>query len=785
MKKEREGGFAIVTAISFMVVVGVLVSTALLLGLANRTRSADTVNTTRAQLAAESGIDYAMQYVYTNPLVNGFGAEQRTLYSYANVLDKTDISKSTSPSKKLLDSSIPANAKNELLFESTVGDDSFSTRVKRTDRITETPPKIVLDFVSSGYTKRPDGTQLAKRIINQTVYLSPNTAPFDFAMLSRNVNCSFCHTKIESMVSAFSGNAANTKRVRVGTIYELDIRFNDTGFDSTDTLIGGTLYSGNKFIKSGTTTDLTKADVDAAANKDFLTYTLDPSAPTGPDPTSLIQSSTLVAPNVQTCSNPDECKPRNNFYAQYLKGKNIDGPLPNSFPLPIVDKDGDRVIDDDEWKDEINYFYKAAGNAYGELSGSKILFRPMTWTQNPFPGNIDTNTTEDFNIVPTGILGPALPFNLQGDPEGIKGSLVIRGDFKINGSIFVDGDVIISGRVSGKGRIVTRGNIYVAGDLVYSCDTTGVPRDCTASEYKNPEALPSVLGLLAGGNLLIGDYLTQGGQGRASLISATSSLMSWSAFNFTMAQVANFNKFEKLFVDDTIKNPSARGRFYALNYSDIATKTNILYYNGSGENANSSSNTTAIPSTLLNGASGTSATSKGVIYWLNPTANWVLPSFVKQEWINNIEVSVPPRRLVKFPIKLNQDWADCAVLAAGTCEYIPLRVDSTLYSANASFALVRGSTNNDASGAYSESSTRRGARSLTDGRMILNGSLISSDMGVLAAGSGGKKQKFTKGEREAGLTVNYDPRAKNYLNRPGSGALQYPVRSFYSLKKDE
>jgi Tfp pilus assembly protein PilX len=78
----------------------------------------------------------------------------------------------------------------------------------------------------------------------------------------------------------------------------------------------------------------------------------------------------------------------------------------------------------------------------------------------------------------------------------------------INGTIHVNGDVVIRGQVKGRGRIVARGNIYVVGDLVYGCGNHAcriTETEPTLSSYRNWQNLP-MLGLLAGGNVIVGDY---------------------------------------------------------------------------------------------------------------------------------------------------------------------------------------------------------------------------------------------------------------------------------------
>jgi hypothetical protein len=88
--------------------------------------------------------------------------------------------------------------------------------------------------------------------------------------------------------------------------------------------------------------------------------------------------------------------------------------------------------------------------------------------------------------------------NLIIDGGRIQGS---QNPVMITGTIAVNGDVIIRGRIKGAGRIVARGNIYVVGDLVYDCGN----RSCKTDEYANPADLPR-LAMLAGGNMVIGDY---------------------------------------------------------------------------------------------------------------------------------------------------------------------------------------------------------------------------------------------------------------------------------------
>jgi hypothetical protein len=91
---------------------------------------------------------------------------------------------------------------------------------------------------------------------------------------------------------------------------------------------------------------------------------------------------------------------------------------------------------------------------------------------------------------------------------GRIGDVGLNRAITINGTIHINGDVVIRGQIKGRGRIVARGNIYVVGDLVYGCGDHAcriTDSDTTLPSYRKWQNLP-LLGLLAGGNVIVGDY---------------------------------------------------------------------------------------------------------------------------------------------------------------------------------------------------------------------------------------------------------------------------------------
>jgi hypothetical protein len=84
------------------------------------------------------------------------------------------------------------------------------------------------------------------------------------------------------------------------------------------------------------------------------------------------------------------------------------------------------------------------------------------------------------------------------------GTLTSGKPLVISGTLMVNGDLVIRGKIRGIGRIVARGNIYIIGDLVYACDTAGTV--CSTSDYATAGSNLGKLALLAGGNIIVGDY---------------------------------------------------------------------------------------------------------------------------------------------------------------------------------------------------------------------------------------------------------------------------------------
>ena len=737
MRLSRENGFAIVTAISFMAIIGVLVSVALLLGLRNRVLSADTLLTTQAQVTAEAGIDEVVRQVYLDVL-RPVERDNQTLLNYRTLLNNYTFSQNLATG-----SGTTLGNGASVTFSNTVGTGghTYRTTVTRTDNLT--PQATRLTMVSSGMVKDGAGNERSERIVQQEIYLSPPTTSFDFALLSNNVTCTFCHTRIESMQAAYTGNPLNTKRVKVATLEQLEIRFADSGPDSTDAFVGGTVYTRGRFIDAAQVA-ITKSRIDVASVKDFQTFSMNTNSTEG-----TLNGSAMIPTTPQDCTVDGQCTPLNNFYANYPKGRDaLDGALPSTFPPPIKDTDGNRIVSNTEWADEVARRSLKEGS-YGSLSGSNIKIVPMSYTTAGLP-------ITPSNKIPSN----ATTLQLTGDSDGINGNLIINGDINIDKTVYVQGDVVISGKITGKGKIIARGNIYVSGDIEYKCGVVV----CNTNDYKDPDTLAAQLGLVANGNVIVGDHLSPEGASQLNLRDSTS-LKPGDSLNFTLKNLLNFNRAE---YDKAVKDVTYVPRFYRFRDFGGKTDTQIRYYTGMGEYAGGWGETA-----LVDNPPGNNILTRSVTLSLSPSAGWSTESDIKKQWIDNVEVN---------PVTNLPRVRPLATFPVATTEVKPLQLDTTIYSSNASFALVRGSTNRDASGAYSESATRRGAGSAVEGRVTINGALVSADIGMLTAGSGGKKQKLTLGQREAGLRIHFDPRSTSLLDFENTNPV-YLDRSFYKLVK--
>jgi Tfp pilus assembly protein PilX len=495
---------------------------------------------------------------------------------------------------------------------------------------------VTIQQVSVTRTDTADGVTLAVNsvgnaasrqvTVDATIRVEGRLFPgFNYGLLANNVNCIMCHARFDNVSRYYNKDTSmygKFDRVKIAALQNLMIR---TG--SADSVIAGTLYTPGGYTDNKGT-PLTAAEIQSAT-LDAYNFDSDPNSPTAG---KIIQdgSGNMTVEDLVPASG-DPLPPLENLYLGYPTDPEgqVDGELPTSFPAPVTDSNGNRLVDLAEWSAK-------ASTATGNLSGGVLYGVPAgsNFTGSALPGSgtmssVDQNYTGNLILVGT-----------SGDP------------LVINGTVAVDGDVVITGTVKGTGTILASGNIYVVGDTTYADCTSGGDRTYGVA----CDGTKNTLALTAGENILIGDYLTPKGGNNNDVNSLDSGGPpgSKAPASFTQSELTLFNKAEYAKAQ---ADPSYVPRYYQLRDGDP-----VYLFTGSGEHGDKydSKFTAFSPNpgdavvSLSPQASGAGATP------------WISEQTLKQLWIN-----------------------DNNARASGT----PFQIDGLLYSSNAVFALTRKDTN--------------------------------------------------------------------------------------------
>jgi hypothetical protein len=610
----------------------------------------------------------------------------------------------------------------------------------------------------SASTNRGQG--IINPVLNRAIQLVYTVEPeqfdgFDYGVLANNVNCIFCHSVVDSTDRFYNTEASSFgsfDHVKVGTLESLmfrddwDGRPEITDWDA-DSYIAGTLYTRGK---------LTNQDGELVTggwnDKSFKSFAFDGDG-------HLLQDAWGDLDPAAFAPNPDPHAVGQNIYLDYPTqySEMPDGILPTSFPPPFPDNGGtnpvtgqpdsagagNKVVDSFE-------FYEAAQNAEGAVIAGII------------------NVTEpDFVIDTQSEYANAL-FNGNRPRLGSNttGNVILSGTAEnpivIDGTLAIDGDVVINGYVKGQGSIIASGNIYVPTDLHYLDGKQYLPGDLPGSPTGArtygiaQDGTKNALGLAAGGNMLLGDYLkpsvfTQ--PGKYEYISGDSD----GDWNFALAELSLFNRGEWAKTqpmlpgqgDDkhdpstwSVVNPSFQGDDYVPRYYQFGEGDEIPVYNmgdiyfdaGTGtwrgdEEVPLSWDPDKLsiwdPSDLGNEAlyDPNTGASKAALLQLTPEDGW-LSDYMQKLAIEYFE--------------------------GQHAEDTPMEIDSLLYTNNAIFGIVH---RNDR----------------MRGQLQINGALIAPDLGVLAPGrrnfyGTGTESNPPDSPYKVGLRLNYDRRVKDMLN---------------------
>ncbi len=598
------------------------------------------------------------------------------------------------------------------------------------------------------------------RAVQQVYTVEPEEfAGFDFAVLANNVNCIFCHTNVDSVDRYYNTDSSlydSFDRVKVGALETLMIRhdleinpaIND--FDA-DSFIAGTLYA------RGTITDQDGIPLTDWNELSFQGYQFDSS--TGKLEEDFM-GDLMIDPFSPAGDPPDALE---NLYLGYPTeyAEMVDGNLPTSFPAPIPDDGGidpvtglpdatgagNKVVDDFE-------FHAASLAAEGAITAGII-------THVPHGDSVDT-VAEYASALFVG--------NTPSVQQTLDGNLILSGTeanpITIDGTVAIDGDLIINGYVKGEGSLIVRGNVYIPTDLEY-LDGKVVLETDDPSNPTGPrtfgvaqDGTKNALGIAAGGNMLIGDYLTPGrlqpdwtweNPEKYDYVSGDVD----DDWNFSLGEMAIFNRAEWAKTQPTLPgaqgqadldpstwtlvNPNYAGPDYVPRYYHFGPGDTVPVYNKGNIYYDASTGTWR-------------GDAEVAIFWDASLLTFADPDDPGDPLLYNVDGT--PRAVISQVVP-NSGWIGDDLYKL-SIEYFednrpwgkPMGIDGLLYTNNAIFTLVSRITP-------------------MWGRMILNGSIVCADLGMLVPGFldyWDIAPHSPISNYAIGLQLNYDVRVKDMLN---------------------
>ena len=570
---------------------------------------------------------------------------------------------------------------------------------------------------------------------------------FDYAILTKNVNCIFCHTKVDSAKRVFNHDAGlydSFAKIKVGALSSLELRSDvRTGVNDSDadSLIAGTLYlNGLAYNQAGQ--QITQWNSQSAKSCTF------------DNQGHLIEdSSGNLTPNVFSDGGTQSGA---NLYTNYLEHQ-VDGPMPTEFPPPFPDDGGIDPLTHQHTSGgasnkhvDPNEFYAATQTATGMVSGGVITVVPAGQSISSDGAWSNAVTTS-----PTLTIGGT---GSDGKPLITHGNVVITGTLdnpiNISGTVAIDGDVVLQGVVKGQGVILAKGNLYVPGNLTYDDGRVYNPGDEPGSPTGPrtfgvaQDGSPNALGLAAGGNMLIGDYLDPSvfqNHSDTAIVDGTPN----SSWNFTLAEISIFNRTEWTYTQATLPGPNGSTvanplyqagyvpRFYQFGPGDVIP----IYNQGTGLYFDPISMTWKGPETALT--------------WDMSKLSLLDPSDTSNPLLYDQSTGLP--RASVLQATPTGGWLDDQVYENAIEAWkstqtpgSPVMIDGLLYTNNAIFGIVHRSDE-------------------MDGQLIVNGSLVCADLGLLApgklsTGTQGTDANLPGSPFKIGLRLNYDERTKDMLN---------------------
>ncbi|HOV31889.1 MAG TPA: hypothetical protein PLX23_00825 [Candidatus Hydrogenedens sp.] len=597
-------------------------------------------------------------------------------------------------------------------------------------------------------------TQTAVQIVNIGGRVSPHT---EFAVLANNISCILCHAEFQSLNLYRNNDPDNYNtfdRIKVASLESMLVRP-----DEADSRTAGTLYTRGRVYKP----DGTQFSASQLQSSTLKAYKIN--STNG----KIVQNSSgqMTIVNLQNAGKTPtgDLVQFSNLYMDYPldEQKQTDGLVPNNFPAPFPDDNNNRIVDDEEFEIVLN-------TANGRIS----FENPIIEGESPPPGQITSGVAygvPDGSVYTPSDINNPLPITSNSaltslSNEGIyEGNLILLGTeqdpIQIERTVAVDGDLVIAGKIRGEGQLLVRGNVYVVGDVTYD--------DAPGEFGKAPDGTTNAFALVAGGSIMIGDYLTVRGVNHSArdgekfpqwdqysihareahktnsvTINKKTETLKWGYFDpdsvdagqtvsgrkgqqysFTTSELMLFNRME---LQKALADSSYTPRFYGLRASQPdkiyiydATDEHAVKYNDAGVKL--------LSNYLVQKGLPLEIMSRATYHYCNPNQNWISEDILRHIWFND-ELTRP---------------------SSGR----PFQFDGLLYSNNSIWCIVR---------------SRARHNSNTYGKMIIRGGVVAADLGVFIPADNGVG---------IGLTMYYDPRVRRFLEITDPNVVSYRKIAFY------
>ena len=329
----------------------------------------------------------------------------------------------------------------------------------------------------------------------------------DFALLTRNLSCAVCHMHVDNAQRFYNEDASlhgTFDMAKVGALDSFRPR------EKTESTIAGRLYVGRTArLEKGQAVTWSKLGLELAR---FL------------DDGKLVEDHwgelTWDAP---APAQPGSHSSTANVFLDYAGGTGEgDGGMPTEFP-PIFEDCGDEVdgVGAGDHVVQLAEFNKYVASMSGTLTGGTIAVVP----EGAFIGNAAERA--------------ALFAGDESLGHSTIGNVVLSGTVDnpliIDGDVGVFGDLIVRGKIQGKGSIKVSGNVYIIDDLEYIDGTTPLGG---RSFGKGAHGGVNSLGIAAGGNIMVGDFIRANKKDDRNLGDTSGE------FSFIANELATFNKEE-------------------------------------------------------------------------------------------------------------------------------------------------------------------------------------------------------------------------------------------------